>query len=86
MDDSQPGRGDLTAQRDVAAAKLWAFPVRSKEWDCVVSCTLEVRRANPGKWDNLMLSSVLTYPHRHPEFLDAILAEYAARKLLGETP
>lgn len=84
MDCEEPRRADLTAQRDAAAAKLWAFPVRSKEWDCVVSCTLEVWRANPGKWDNLMLSSVLTYPYRHPEFLDAILAEYAARKLLGE--
>ena len=49
MDCEEPRRADLTTQRDAAAAKLWAFPVGSKEWDCVVSCTLKVRRANRRK-------------------------------------
>lgn len=83
MDDDQPGRGDLTAERHKAAAKLWALPV-GKEWNCVTGCIHAVRHANPGRWDGIKAMTLFLIPDRHPEFLDAVIAEYAARKLLGE--
>lgn len=83
MDDDQSGRGDLTAERHKAAAKLWALPI-GKGWECVVSCIVAVRHADPGQWDGIKSTTLFLVPDRHPEFLDAVIAEYAARKLLGE--
>lgn len=86
MDDSQPGRGDLTAeqwaQRVAWAHRVWAVDVVDPEWRLTSSCVTRAR----AQGHKAPLISAFTHPEMYPAFINAVFEKYMECKLLGEAP
>lgn len=86
MDDSQPGRGDLTAeqwaQRVAWAYRVWAADIVDPEWMLTDKCISHAR----AQGHKAPLASAFAHPEMYPAFINAVFEKYMECKLLGETP
>ena len=87
MDREEPRRPDLTeeqwAQRVAWAREMWLTPADSDRWQAVADCMYAVCQQKH-EWARVLPSELFRTPYLHRELLNAVLEEYATRKLLGE--
>ena len=87
MDDSQPGRGDLTdeqrQQRCEWAREMWEINADTPEWRACLRCVAAL--TDRGFQDNELIGA-FRKPETNSAAVDALFEEYIGRKLIGEAP